>query len=85
MRRYKWKHDYKNGGNSNGIRIPNSILKSLRLKTNDIVNISQEEDKIIITIPKVNRISLEKRFKNYHGDNLAKEFEWDKSLGGEIW
>ena len=35
-------------GNSDGIRIPSSILKSLNIKTNDILNIEQEDDKIII-------------------------------------
>ena len=39
-------------GNSDGIRIPSSILKSLNIKTNDILNIDQEDDKIIISIPK---------------------------------
>ena len=72
-------------GNSDGIRIPKSILKSLGLKTNDIVNIVEEDERIVITIPKVNRISLEERFKNYHGENLSKEFEWDEAVGREIW
>ena len=31
-------------GNSDGIRIPSSFLKALNLKTNDIVNIVQEEE-----------------------------------------
>lgn len=43
-------------GNSNGIRIPSSILKSLSVKTNDILNIEQQEDKIIISIPKSKKI-----------------------------
>ena len=36
-------------GNSDGIRIPSSILKSLDIHTNDILNIVQDENKIIIT------------------------------------
>ena len=39
-------------GNSDGIRIPSSILKSLNMKTNDILNIEQEDAKIITSIPK---------------------------------
>ena len=39
-------------GNSAGIRIPSSILKSLKIKTNDVLNIEQQEDKIVISIPK---------------------------------
>ena len=72
-------------GNSNGIRIPNTILKTLKLKTNDIVNIEQIDDKIIISIPKKNKISLKERFDNYDGPNLVKEFSWDEPKGKEIW
>ena len=72
-------------GNSDGIRIPSSILKSLNIKTNDILNIEQEGDKIIISVPKKKKISLEDRFKEYHGKNLAKEFSWDENVGREIW
>jgi len=72
-------------GNSDGIRIPSSLLKSLNLKTNDIVELRQEDDKIIISIPKRNKISLAERFANYHGENLSKEFTWDGPVGREIW
>ncbi len=72
-------------GNSDGIRIPSSILKELNLKTNDKVVLNYEEGKIIITKPTKEKISLEERFLNYKGENLAKEFEWDDPEGKEIW
>ena len=72
-------------GNSAGIRIPSSILKSLNLKTNDLLDIIQEGDKIIITVSKKKKISLAERFENYNGKNLAKEFVWDESVGRELW
>lgn len=72
-------------GNSNGIRIPSSILKALNLKTNDIINLEQIEDKIIISKPVESKISLAEKFKEYHGENLAKEFSWDEARGKEIW
>ena len=72
-------------GNSSGIRIPSSMLKNLNIKTNDILNINQEDDKIIISVPKKKKISLEDRFKEYHSKNLAKEFSWDDNIGREIW
>lgn len=68
-------------GNSDGIRIPSNILKTLNLKTNDKLILEQVDDKIVILIPKRKKISLEERFKQYNGDNLAKEFEWDESKG----
>ena len=72
-------------GNSDGIRIPSALLKTLKLKTNDIVNLSIEEDKIIITKSKSKKISLKALFDNYNGKNLAKDFEWDDPKGKEIW
>lgn len=72
-------------GNSDGIRIPKVILKALNLKTNDKVELIQEDDKIIISKSKNNKISLEERFKEYKGKNLTKEFNWDNNKGREIW
>ena len=72
-------------GNSDGIRIPSSILKSLNIKTNDILNIEEVNKKIIISIPEKKKISLEKKFKEYKGKNLVKDFSWDESVGKEIW
>lgn len=72
-------------GNSDGIRIPSSILKSLNIKTNDLLNIEEVDEKIVITVSKNKKISLKERFENYHGENLAKDFTWDESVGREMW
>ena len=72
-------------GNSVGISIPHSILKELNLKINDLINIEKVEDRVIITKQKAPKISLAERFKEYDGENLAKEFEWDEPRGREIW
>ena len=72
-------------GNSNGIRIPNNILKSLNLKTNDKIELQYENDKIIISKVPKEKISLEERFLKYKGENLAKDFTWDNPQGKEIW
>lgn len=71
-------------GNSSGIRIPSTILKSLNIKTNDKLDLVQEDDKIIITKSKNNKISLKERFKNYKESNSVK-FDWDDPVGREIW
>ena len=72
-------------GNSDGIRIPSVILKTLNLKTNDKVNIICEDNKIIISKSDNKKISLEERFNNYNGEDLTKEFEWDEARGKELW
>ena len=73
-------------GNSVGIRIPSVILKSLNLKSNDMVDLDLIDDKIVIShsVGK-EKISLRKRFMNYKGKNLAKDFVWDDAVGDEIW
>ena len=72
-------------GNSIGIRIPHSILKELNLKINDLIKIEKIDDKVVITKQTTPKISLSERFKEYHGDNLAKDFSWDDAKGKEIW
>lgn len=77
MKLQKW-------GNSLGVRLPSNILKSLNLKVDDVINIREEDEKIIIT--KVEKkISLEEKIKAYEGENISKDFEWDNAQGREIW
>jgi len=72
-------------GNSVGIRIPNSLIKSLNLKVDDILNIREEDNKIVISKSKNMKINLQELFTNYDGENVTKEFSWDDSRGKEIW
>lgn len=67
-------------GNSLGIRIPSTILKS-----NEKINLDLDDDRIIITKAKKGKISLKERFNEYNGDKLTKEFNWDDARGREIW
>lgn len=72
-------------GNSIGIRIPSNILKTLNLKENDIVILKENDDKIIISKSRKQKISLKERFDNYNGENIAKDYKWDAPKGKEIW
>lgn len=72
-------------GNSIGIRIPSSLLKSLHLKPNDVIELVQVEDKIVISKSNQQKISLAKRFQEYKGSNLTEEFVWDAPKGKELW
>ena len=72
-------------GNSDGVRIPKAFLQSLNLKTNDKIIIEQVDDKIVISKSTKDKISLKELFDEYHGKNIAKEFEWDDAIGREIW
>ena len=51
----------------------------------DIIDLKEEEDRIVITKSLNKNISLLERFSNYKGNSLAKEFVWDEPKGKEIW
>ena len=77
-------------GNSDGIRIPSNILKSLNLKTNDVVNIYEEDDKIIINKQKKDHFTIAERIEEYN--KLPKEekgniesYDWGEDIGVEKW
>ena len=73
-------------GNSDGIRIPSNILKSLELKTNDIIELTVQDNQIVIKkSEKPKEISLKEKFTKYKGSNLAKDFTWDAPKGKELW
>ena len=57
----------------------------MNLKLNDKLELIQDENKIIISKSNNKKISLEEKFKEYHGENLAKDFTWDEDRGREIW
>ncbi len=71
--------------NSDGIRIPSNILKTLNLKTNDKVDLKYDDDRIIISKPKKEKILLDEKFLKYNGEEMGKEFTWDEPRGKEIW
>ena len=77
-------------GNSDGIRIPSHMLKSLNLKTNDKVNIYEENDKIVIYKSKEKHLTIEERIEEFK--KLPKEekgniesFDWGEDMGVEKW
>lgn len=76
-------------GNSDGIRIPSSFLKSLNLKTNDKVELVQQEDIIIISKPKKKHLTLEERFEMFERlpdseKGKIESYDWGEDLGKEI-
>lgn len=72
-------------GNSMGVRIPMNFIKELNLKENDSVEISKEENKIVITKSNKKKISLKQLFENYHGNYHIEEYDWGEPKGEEIW
>lgn len=76
-------------GNSDGIRIPSSFLKSLNLKTNDKVELIQNEDGILISKPKKKHLTLEERIEmfeelNNNEKRNVESYDWGEDMGKEI-
>ena len=74
-------------GNSQGVRLPKTILDVLFLKENDSVEIMTENDTIIIkkaTRKRRAKKSLEERFADYTDHYQCTEWDTGKSVGNEV-
>ncbi len=74
-------------GNSLGVRIPSSILKSLNLKTNDKIDLIEENNRIIISKRKEHK-TLEERIKMFEklpnqDKGKIEVYDWGEDLGKE--
>jgi len=86
-------------GNSQGIRLPKFILESAELRENDQVDVTVDNESIIIkktTRKRRARVSLEERLEAYYQkpiDEILAEEElytpheqdWGKPVGREYW
>lgn len=73
-------------GNSQGIRIPKHILATIKWQENEKLNITTENEKIIIEKIKVEkRKNIKELFSNFEGKYSPIEIDWGKPVGNEIW
>lgn len=72
-------------GNSQGIRIPKTLLNELNIKENEILSLEIDNNKLIIQKRVPEKISIKKLFANYKGDYTPNEIDWGKAKGVEIW
>ena len=75
-------------GNSQAVRLPKSIVDELFLQENDAVEITAQNDTIVIkkaTRKRRAKKSLEERFKDYSGEYRYSEYDWGKPVGKEVW
>lgn len=73
-------------GNSQGIRLPKSILDALNWSINEKIIIDMHEDHIVIktAVPKKHK-SIEELFKDYNDEYVPEEIDWGTPTGKEIW
>ena len=79
-------------GNSHGIRLPKAFLQDIRISENDPVDISLENEKIIIKkIDQKDHKTIKKRLMDFYGKDYNKhsasqnEIDWGKPVGNEVW
>ncbi|HOS69193.1 MAG TPA: AbrB/MazE/SpoVT family DNA-binding domain-containing protein [Bacillota bacterium] len=74
-------------GNSQGVRIPKYILEKAKLNEGDAVEISVEDDRIIIFQPKrqLKQYTINELFENYKAEYKPEEPDWGEPAGKEEW
>jgi antitoxin MazE len=75
----------KKWGNSLALRIPKSFALNAKLKQNELVDISIDKEKIIITPIGEKEYSLDELLDGVSADNLHDEFDTGVPVGKEIW
>lgn len=70
-------------GNSQGIRIPKDILNKMNLKVSDKLDVSVENDTIVLR-RSIEHRSFEERLAFYNGEISICEFDWGEPAGREL-
>jgi len=81
-------------GNSQGLRIPKSLLETLGIRENDRVQLIQNSDSITIKkAPVTKHKTLEERLVAFYGKPIEEieriqddeEVDWGPASGAEVW
>ena len=72
-------------GNSQGIRLPKTILDTVKWTENEKIILVVENEKIIMEKAKKKRKNIKELFADYEGEYEPIEIEWGEAKGEEIW
>ena len=75
----------KKWGNSLALRIPKSFALNAKLRQDDLVDISIDKERIIITPIGEKEYSLDELLAGVSENNLHGEFDTGVPVGKEIW
>ena len=70
-------------GNSQGIRIPKTILEQMDLKVSDILEIEIVNDSIVLK-KQFSHKTFEERLAAYNGKITVADFDWGEPKGKEL-
>ena len=79
-------------GNSHGVRLPKVFLQNIKIRENDPVDITLENNRIIIKkICGKEHKTIKQRLIDFYGEDYMqyassqKEIDWGKPVGNEEW
>ncbi len=72
-------------GNSLGLRIPKSIAEQTGVKEGSAVNLSVEDDRLVITPVQVEAYRLADLLERVTDENLHGEIDFGDPVGREVW
>jgi antitoxin MazE len=72
-------------GNSLALRIPKYIANQIKINNGSDVEVTFEEEKLIVKPIKTKRESLELLLSKIDENNIHKEEDFGEPTGGEIW
>ncbi|HSN66404.1 MAG TPA: AbrB/MazE/SpoVT family DNA-binding domain-containing protein [Fusibacter sp.] len=70
-------------GNSQGVRIPKSILENANISTDEELEIKVVDGRIILE-PVQKHLTLKQRLLNYHGEYQSSEWDTGNPRGREV-
>jgi len=79
------KTQIKKWGNSLALRIPKSFALNANLSQNELVDLSIDKERIVITPIGNKEYSLDELLERVDENNLHGEFDTGSSVGKEIW
>ena len=72
-------------GNSQGVRIPKTVLNDLNLSEGQKLDIVIKDKTIVLKTAAKKRKTIQELFANYEGDYKQEEIDWGVPVGKEIW
>jgi antitoxin MazE len=75
----------KKWGNSAAVRIPAAVMKSTRLELNDVVNMHEEEGRIVIEPVRKKTYQLRDLLKGITVKNQHRIADFGPVVGKEVW
>ena len=72
-------------GNSLGLRIPKSLAEQTGVREGSAVDLTVEEDRLVVTPVRVEAYRLKDLLDKVTGDNIHDEVDFGDPQGKEVW